>query len=497
MATPRHSSHSLIFTVRLFAEITVKSASVRKRWTKLLAQNLRALGRQIEVRTSVVQEWDRLELRVYSPQAESRAAFIDLLMRTPGIANFSEIKVYPLKDMHDIFEKTLPEWSESLVSKTFCVRVRRTGCHEFSSSDVERYVGGELNQHISTAGVQLKNPDATVRIEIKDDNFFVVTEKHTGLGGFPLGTQDPVMSLVSGGFDSTVASYQMIKRGVRTHFCFFNLGGRSHEASVKEIAYFLWRKYGSSHRVRFITVPFDEVVSEILQKISAANMGVVLKRMMLRAAEQIAARGGIQALVTGEAISQVSSQTIPNLSAIDSVTSMLVLRPLIAVDKPDIIRSARQIGVEDFSSNIPEYCGVISIKPSASVDMCALREEEAKFNFDIIGEAVGRAVQRPIDKVISDYDSPPAVEKLVLLPARSVVIDIRHPQERGLKPLVAAEHEILEIPFYKLNKAFETLAPDQRYFLYCEKGVMSQLHAVHLKDIGFANVDVYRPEKVT
>src|SRR5690606_3472936 len=169
------------------------------------------------------------------------------------------------------------------------------------------------------------------------DRLFVIANKNRGLGGYPLGEQDPVLSLISGGFDSTVSTYLCIKRGLRAHYCFFNLGGRAHELGVKEVAYYLWNKYGSSHRVKFITVPFEDVVREILESVDNAYMGVVLKRMMLRAAEKVAASLEIPALVTGESVAQVSSQTLINLSVIDRATDMLVLRPLSTMDKGEII----------------------------------------------------------------------------------------------------------------------------------------------------------------
>ena len=135
----------------------------------------------------------------------------------------------------------------------------------------------------------------------------MVRDQRDGLGGFPLGCQDSVLSLISGGFDSSVSSYLCIKRGLQTHYCFFNLGGRAHELAVKEVALFLWMKYHSSHRVKFISVHFEGVVEEILEKVDNSHMGVILKRMMLRSAEQIAAGLHIEALVTGESVAQLSS----------------------------------------------------------------------------------------------------------------------------------------------------------------------------------------------
>src|SRR5690606_6859829 len=143
-----------------------------------------------------------------------------------------------------------------------------------------------------------------------------------------------------------------------------SLGGRDHELGVMEVAHFLWKKYGSSHRVLFISVPFEEVVGEILAKVDNAQMGVVLKRMMLRVSTQLARRLELDALVTGEAISQVSSQTLPNLNVIDTATDMLVLRPLIASHKQDIIDTAYAIGTAEFAKHMPEYCGVISVNPT-------------------------------------------------------------------------------------------------------------------------------------
>jgi [ThiS-adenylate] sulfurtransferase len=486
----------MIFIVRLFPEITIKSSPVRKRLTKHLTENLRILGRRLHPKMSVASDWDKLEVRVPSDDALLQQQFIDLLGSTPGIANFSVVKVFPFVTMHDIYEHTLDEWGEELTGKTFCVRVRRTGRHEFKSIDAERYIGGGLNQNTDSAGVKLKKPDIEIHVEVKDDQCFIVSAKHQGVGGFPVGTQESVLSLVSGGFDSTVASYMMIRRGMRTHFCFFNLGGRAHEVGVKEIAFYLWNRFGSTHKVRFITVPFEGVVAEILDKIDPSNMGVVLKRMMLRAAERVAEKGGIQALVTGEAIAQVSSQTIPNLVVIDSVTKMLVLRPLIAVDKPDIIRQAREIGAEDFSANIPEYCGVISVKPSAKVNPEKLEQQEQQFDMGVLETALAQSSVQAIDQVMASINTQSTDELLTLnVPADSdVVIDVRHPTEVEMRPLQLPHGASIAIPFYKLSSEFPLLDAECRYLLYCDKGVMSALHAAHLADDGFANVGVYRPQ---
>ncbi|SMF22271.1 [ThiS-adenylate] sulfurtransferase [Alteromonadaceae bacterium Bs31] len=485
----------MIFTVRLFPEITLKSKPVRQRWTRQLTENLRLLGRRIHEECKVIQDWDRLEVRVPNASPEDEELFVDLLGRVPGIANFSLVRAHPFETVHDIYERTYEACASELAGKTFCVRAKRTGEHSFTSIEVERYVGGGLNQNTEAAGVKLKGADVTVNIEIKGELCYIVEQKYPGLGGFPLGTQEHVLSLVSGGFDSTVASYMMMRRGLRTHYCFFNLGGKAHEFGVKEIAFYLWNRYAASHRVKFFTVPFEPVVAEILEKIGPANMGVVLKRMMLRAADRIAERGEIQAMVTGEAIAQVSSQTIPNLAAIDEVCERLVLRPLIVTHKPDIIRLSREIGAEDFSANIPEYCGVISVKPSSKVNRKKLLAQEADFDMQILEDAIASTRMQPIDAVMEDLQQTEyQVEEVAEPQAKDAIIDIRHPTEAENKALQTAS-EVLVIPFYRLSSAFPKLDPARRYLLYCDRGVMSNLHAAHLQDAGLRNVAVYRPAK--
>lgn len=488
-------ANKLIFTVRLFPEITIKSPSMRKRWTKHLVENIRILGRKIHPKTSVIQDWDRIEVRVAENTEAMKTRFVDMLGHTPGISNYSTVKSFPFESIDDVYQKAYASWSEALVGKTFCVRVKRSGQHDFTSTEVERYVGGGLNQNINTGGVRLKSPEVTVNIEIKDGMFFIVDEKYPGIGGFPVGTQEPVLSLVSGGFDSTVASYMMIKRGLRTNYCFFNLGGRAHEVGVKEIAYYLWNRFGATHRVRFVTVPFEGVVQEIMEKVDPANMGVVLKRMMLRAADVMANKGGIQAIVTGEAVAQVSSQTIPNLSLIDSVTDKLVLRPLIVADKTDIIRTAREIGAEEFSANIPEYCGVISVKPSARVNKDRMLEEEALIDPAVLEKAIADCEVQTIDKVmVKEGEEQVSVDTVSTIPKGGVVVDVRHPDEAELRPLKVEGTEVVNIPFFRLSAEFATLDGNLHYYFYCERGVMSELHAFHMKDDGHQNVSVFRPE---
>lgn len=314
------------------------------------------------------------------------------------------------------------------------------------------------------------------------------------MGGFPLPTQEDVLSLMSGGFDSGVASYQMIRKGARTHFLFFNLGGAAHEIGVKQVSHYLWKQYSSTHKVRFITVDFEPVVAEILENIESSQMGVVLKRMMMRAGSAVAERFGIQALVTGECIGQVSSQTLANLNVIDRVTETLILRPLIQYDKEEIIRIARQIGTCEMAESMPEYCGVISKKPTVKAKLEKIEAEESKFDFDVLDTVVENAVVKDIREIEAEAkEEVKEAENVSELPEGAVVVDIRSPEEEDADPLELDGIEVIHLPFFRLATKFGDLPQDKDYYLYCSKGVMSQLQALILHENGFANVRVYRP----
>lgn len=342
------------FIIKLFPEITIKSKSVRQRFIKILQGNIRNVLRRFDDDARVRMDWDKLIVSSRNDQFRDQA--IEALACIPGIQSFLEVQASKFTDLHDIFEQVKAVWGDQLKGKTFCVRAKRHGKHEFSSLEIERYVGGGLNQHCESNGVRLKNPDVKINLEIDGEELFIVSAIHQGLSGMPIATQEDVLSLISGGFDSGVASFQFIKRGCRVHYCFFNLGGAAHEIGVKQVAYHLWNRFGSSHRVRFTAVDFEPVVAEILEKIDNGQMGVVLKRMMMRAAAKVADEFQIPALVTGECVGQVSSQTLTNLNVIDRVTDKVILRPLITWDKPDIISEARRIGTLEFRR---DHAGVL------------------------------------------------------------------------------------------------------------------------------------------
>ena len=498
------------YLVRYSAEMTTKSRVVRTQFCRQLRKNLARLFRvhlQMADKAAsphdpdamrVESTWDNIQIALPPGREADAKAVESILANTPGVWSFNRVLQKPLGSFDDMLENTLAVYGERLKGKTFVVRCRRVGKHTFNSMDVERYIGGGLRVRSEAKGVDLHKPDVTVLLEIRDSELFIIDESIDGIGGFPLGTQDSVISLISGGFDSAVASYLSMKRGLRTHFLFFNLGGHEHEIAVKEVALYLWLKFGASHSVQFVTVPFEGVVAEILEKIDNSMMGVILKRMMLRAATAVADYLEVEALVTGESVAQVSSQTLTNLAVISEVTPKMLLRPLIMTDKQDIVDLARKIGTEEFSAVIPEYCGVISVKPTTRAKRHRVEHEEKRFDFAVLEKAVADRIALDIRTMTldessdgnaskTDYDLPMGMDA-----GQVMIIDIRHPDDEERKPLSGAPYAIEKIPFFRLNARFAQLPADKHFLLYCDKGVMSRLHASHLREQGHANVGIYQ-----
>lgn len=480
--------------VKPFAEITIKSRPVRRQFILQLGRNIRNVLKDLDPDVRTGGEWDNIDVTSSLSEPAAQQQLIERLRGVPGIAHFYQVLDFELPgSMQEIADRCAEHYAPLLKDKTFAVRCKRVGKHSFTSMDVEREVGSLLRQQCGAAGIKLSKPQVEVRLEIRHQRLLVEFNRQEGLGGYPLGSIEQTLVLMSGGFDSTVAAYQLMRRGLLTHFCFFNLGGRAHELGVMEVAHYLWEKFGRSHRVLFISVPFEQVLADILENVDNSQMGVILKRQMLRAAERIADNLHLDVLATGEAVSQVSSQTLINLSVIDKATDKLVLRPLVAAHKQDIINTAEAIGTAEFAKHMPEYCGVISVNPTTKAKSWRIEREEQQLDMALLEQAVSRARFITVDKLLEELSEDIQVEMVGEALPGQVVIDIRHPDEAEDAPLVLDGIEQIGLPFYAVNNKFKELDANRQYLLYCDKGVMSRLHAHHLLHEGHTNVRVYRP----
>ena len=464
------------FIIRLFPEISIKSKPVRNRLIRQVRQNLVNVCKHHGISVNAYAQWDKVVAIFDETITKDRA--ITELSRIPGIHSFMEVNEYPFTTLDSLFDEIKDVVGPSIENKTFAVRVKRKGQHEFNSQMAERVIGGKFKASFPNKGVCLDNPEVLIHIEIENQIAYLSGEKHLGIGGYPVGSQGEVFSLISGGFDSGVSTYDVLHRGCRVNYLFFNMGGTAHEIGVKQESYFLWDRFASSHRVRFVTIPFEPIVGQILERTHHGVRGVILKRMMMRVGSLVAKKFDAEALVTGESLGQVSSQTLRNLTHIDNVCDVLLLRPLVTADKQDIIDKSREIGTIGFAESMPEYCGVISDHPNVCPSASFVEEEEAKMDSDLVQKAFESMKVVDINDIPKDTTKlKTEVETVSELLSNDVVLDVRAPDDVEKAPLTVEGHEVITMPFYKTASDFHTLDQIKTYALYCDQGVMSLMIA--------------------
>ena len=267
------------YILRLFPEISIKSRPVRNYLTKMVCRNLLNVAGRHGLKVNARWEWDKVLAEFVDATAEQAATE---LSRLPGVHSFTAVHAYPFETLEDLYEAVHPRSGPAITGRRFCVRVRRHGQHPFNSQQAERYLGARFAEDYKPAGVDLDAPEVTIRLTLDRQTAYLEGERQPGLGGFPVGSQGRVLALVSGGFDSGVAAYLALRRGCRVDYLFFNLGGLEHELGVMRECRMLWERFGASHRVRFVAVPFEETVGQILERTHHGVRGVLLKRAMMR-----------------------------------------------------------------------------------------------------------------------------------------------------------------------------------------------------------------------
>lgn len=262
------------------------------------------------------------------------------------------------KDVAEIARKAIEYMREAMLSaKSFKVETRRADkSFPMSSIQVSQYVGGELSEAYPGTAVDVHDPELTVQVEIRDFAAYVHSAALPGAGGMPVGSNGSAVSLLSGGIDSPVSTYMIAKRGVRIvpiHFFSFPYTSELAKQKVVDLADQLTKYCG---RMTLQVVPFTHIQEEIRDKVSEEYFTLVMRRFMMRIAQRIAEDTGCKAIVTGENLGQVASQTMEAMNTTEAVCKNVVLRPLIGFDKEEIVRFARKIGTFATSTLPYEDC---------------------------------------------------------------------------------------------------------------------------------------------
>ena len=330
-----------------YKELSLKGKN-RPWFIQLLIRNLRKALTGVDVRRirSVMGRIE-IELGEAAPSTEIR----NCIGRVFGIANFSYAGRAP-HDFGALASAILSDLGDR-TPESFRVSVRRSDKRfPLTSPQIEREVGGLIKQATGWR-VDLSHPALTIHIEMMPEHAFYFFGKEPGAGGLPTGSGGRVACLLSGGIDSPVAAFRMMRRGCSVlliHFHSYPILSRASQEKVREIAALLTKHQLSS---RLILVPFGELQQQVLLAVPAELRVVIYRRLMLRIAERLARHWRARALVTGEVIGQVASQTLENLTTIAEVTTLEVLRPLVGMDKDEIVQQAAVIGTLPIS-NIPD-----------------------------------------------------------------------------------------------------------------------------------------------
>lgn len=461
--------------IRLGGDIATKARETRRRFTTRLARNLKDALRSHGLEAQIVRSHDRIRIESKEPLPT------ELFARVMGVQSASPSRRHGVGSVEEIVAQGIEHFSDLVRDRTFAVRARRVGNRSeipFRSADVKRDLGTALLP--LARGVDLNQPDVEVHVELMHNSACYFSETRPGPAGLPIGVEGRALALVSGGFDSAVAAWHMMKRGVALDYLFCNLGGQTHQLGTLRVMQHIARNWSFGTNPRFHSVDFDSVSQDLQNNIASRYRQVVLKRLMLAAAERVASEVGAIALVTGDAVGQVSSQTLQNMAVISEATRFAILRPLVGMNKDEIVAVARRIGTFDLSKVVGEYCALVPKKPATAASLEAVRAEETHLSSGLVERAVDERSVFDLRSLDIDALEIPELETETI-PAGATVIDLR--------PRTAFDRwhypEALSLDFTNALRAYPHFSRDAHYVVYCEFGLMSAHLVEQMRREGF------------
>lgn len=479
------TTSKLFVTLRPTAEVTIKARTTRATFLRKLRLAVKDALQRAGFEARVFVRGNRVQAEVAAgPGMGPGTAVADpgalvpeaaaALERVFGIGSFSFVEAVAAPNLAAIVTEGTKLYAERVRGKRYAVRCKRSGRHPFSSMDVERRLGAALNPG---AKVDLKHPEVTVEVEVDDRQALFFSGRYQGAGGLPLGTGGHALALLSGGYDSVVAAWALMRRGVEVDFVHFRLGDLDTERLALRVAKRLSDLWGAGSRPEAHVIDLRPAMREMRDHVDTNLWQVGLKRLMVRAADGVAdalerhaveeatapsrqetadrpgvegprdrgrrlSRRRIDALVTGEAIGQVSSQTLSNLRTIDAAAERPVLRPLVSYDKLEIIALAERIGTAELSAKAVEECNITPVRPATSSRAERLRRQEVAMDDAALAaalEPVARGETRLPLRALRDGEgllpaAAPGDVHVRELPEAAVLLDCRTPAQRAWTP---------------------------------------------------------------
>jgi len=372
-----------------YGELSLKGKN-QKLFVKRLVKNIQemVMGYHGE-KVYLDMEKGRLFLRLNGEDPEK---YYEPLKKVFGVLSFSPVRKTDL-EMEKIKEAAFLEFNSFTgEKKTFRVTVRRPNKRFTPKSPVaQKEIGSYILANNQGLKVDLHNPDVEVFVEIRDEGAFIYTKKIPGIGGLPLGMGGKGMLLLSGGIDSPLAGWLTMRRGVvieAVHFYSYPYTSEKAREKVIDLAKVL-ANYGGE--INLHIVPFTKIQEAISANCYESLWITIMRRFMMRISERIAENRKAKALITGESLGQVASQTIESMHTINNVTCIPIIRPLVAMDKEEIMKKAREIDTYDISIRPYEDCCTVFLpkEPKTKPKVEACIKEEERLNVDaLVEEAV-------------------------------------------------------------------------------------------------------------
>ncbi|EWG06592.1 MAG: tRNA s(4)U8 sulfurtransferase [Candidatus Aramenus sulfurataquae] len=404
-----------------YSEVGIKGDFTRRKMERLLINNLLASAKRKGCgKVGVVHGEGRIFL--YGD--------VDCLAKSStmvfGVKSVSPAEELEFTSLDQIAEKAEELWKEEVKGRSFAVRVRRLGQHPFSSIDVADAIGSRL---VKYGRVNLDSPEVEVHVEVRKDKAYFYDQVLEGPGGLPLGSEGRVLALFSGGIDSPVASWMVMKRGVYVDFLYCNLGSEVTKNAVLDVARKLI-EWSVGYTPKFFLAECGKITKGIMTGLDKRLWPIAFKRALYLLADKLATSKGYGGIVTGESLGQVSTQNLSALKVLNRGISLPILRPLLGFDKDEIVKMARHIGTYEYSSKIPEFCSVFSFHP------------KTKFTYRVI-EEVDKVVSSAVDEVLGAVrevklygeEEEPDLQglKVDVLPEGAVLVDLTGKAENAVR----------------------------------------------------------------
>ncbi len=375
-----------------YAEVGLKGKN-RVFFEKKLARNIK-LSLQGTGYADVKRLHDRILIRL---QDESDVEEIGKRLRKViGVAHF-ELVLQTQKDMTAIKETALA-MAEGKTYDSLKVETKRSDkSFPFTSPEISSEVGGYLIQKTGTRA-DMHNPDLRIWIDVSNSHTFIYTDKLKGTGGLPVGVSGKVLVMLSGGIDSPVAAWQIIKRGAKAVYIHFYSYPYTDKVSLEKVIELVQILAESNYRSTIYLIPFAEIQQTIVTDMPSPFRVLLYRRMMTRIAEHVAKFEDAEALVTGESLAQVASQTLSNLRAIEAIADIPILRPLIGFDKIDIIEKAEQIGTFEVSTLPHQDCCSLFVPkhPATHASVDDLDRAEKNLDIEVLVDKTLKGIEKRV-----------------------------------------------------------------------------------------------------